>query len=173
MIFPAGDEVANVVLNKYGTIDYEWGIKSASTDFVSKLFLDFFFVTDHGVLKGECDVWYVNIYYHLRFPILLVSSSISASWIWYVHISYILTYLNFHGRTYISAIPTIKDGGNHTPGFTDAAATIKAHYACLDVSKALAATGIRVLTDDDFLARVGDLSDIVANRPLRFLLYAG
>jgi len=29
-----GDEVANIVLNKYGSIDYEWGIKSASTDFV-------------------------------------------------------------------------------------------------------------------------------------------
>ena len=57
----------------------------------------------------------------------------------------------------ILAIPTIKDGGNHTPGFTQAAATIEAHYACLDVSKALAATGIRVLTDEEFLARVGDL----------------
>ncbi|KAG2007102.1 aminoacylase 1-like protein 2 [Coprinopsis cinerea AmutBmut pab1-1] len=30
-----GEEVANIVLNKYGSIDYEWGIKSASTDFVS------------------------------------------------------------------------------------------------------------------------------------------
>ncbi|KAF9450012.1 hypothetical protein P691DRAFT_811259 [Macrolepiota fuliginosa MF-IS2] len=28
-----GDEVANIILNKYGSIDYEWGIKSASTDF--------------------------------------------------------------------------------------------------------------------------------------------
>ena len=27
--------MANIVLNKYGAIDYEWGIKSASTDFVS------------------------------------------------------------------------------------------------------------------------------------------
>jgi hypothetical protein len=33
-----GGEVANIVLNKYGAIDYEWGIKSASTDFVSSLF---------------------------------------------------------------------------------------------------------------------------------------
>jgi hypothetical protein len=33
---PAADEVANIILNKYGSIDYEWGIKSASTDFVSK-----------------------------------------------------------------------------------------------------------------------------------------
>ncbi|KAF5350648.1 hypothetical protein D9756_008714 [Leucocoprinus leucothites] len=28
-----GGEVANIILNKYGSIDYEWGIKSASTDF--------------------------------------------------------------------------------------------------------------------------------------------
>jgi len=94
-----GDEVANVVLNKYGTIDYEWGIKSASTDFG-------------------------NVTYAL--PSL--------------HPGF--------------AIPTIKDGGNHTLGFTEAAASIEAHYACLDISKALAATGIRVLTDDEFLARV-------------------
>ena len=33
-IFLKGGEVANIVLNKYGAIDYEWGIKSASTDFV-------------------------------------------------------------------------------------------------------------------------------------------
>ena len=30
-----GDEVANITLNKYGDIDYMWGIKDASTDFVS------------------------------------------------------------------------------------------------------------------------------------------
>ena len=52
------------------------------------------------------------------------------------------------------AIPTIVDGGNHTISFADAAATIKAHYACLDVSKALAATGVRVLADDQFFAEV-------------------
>lgn len=34
-----GDEVANIVLNKYGTIDYEWGIKNAATDFVRHLYL--------------------------------------------------------------------------------------------------------------------------------------
>jgi len=28
-----GSEVANIILNKYGSIDYEWGIKGASTDF--------------------------------------------------------------------------------------------------------------------------------------------
>lgn len=28
-----GDELADIVLKRYGAIDYEWGIKSASTDF--------------------------------------------------------------------------------------------------------------------------------------------
>jgi amidohydrolase len=94
-----GGEVANIVLNKYGTIDYEWGIKSASTDFG-------------------------NVTYAL--PSL--------------HPGF--------------AIPTIVDGGNHTPGFEQSAATIDSHYACLDVSKALAATGVRVLIDDAFFANV-------------------
>lgn len=30
-----GDEVANIVTRRYGSIDYEYGIKNASTDFVS------------------------------------------------------------------------------------------------------------------------------------------
>jgi len=94
-----GGEVANIVLNKYGAIDYEWGIKSASTDFG-------------------------NVTYAL--PSL--------------HPGF--------------AIPSVLDGGNHTRSFAEAAATIKAHYACLDVSKALAGTGVRVLIDDKFFAEV-------------------
>ncbi|KAF8639156.1 hypothetical protein AX17_001645 [Amanita inopinata Kibby_2008] len=35
-----GAEVANIILNKYGDVDYEWGIKDASTDFVSPLLSD-------------------------------------------------------------------------------------------------------------------------------------
>lgn len=94
-----GDEVANVVLNKYGSIDYDWGISSASTDFG-------------------------NVTYAL--PSL--------------HPGF--------------AIPTIPDGGNHTRGFEQSAATIEAHYATLDVSKALAITGVRVLVDDGFYGKV-------------------
>ncbi|KAJ7151434.1 hypothetical protein C8R43DRAFT_886808 [Mycena crocata] len=94
-----GDEVAHIVRSKYGSIDYEWGIKSASTDFG-------------------------NVTYDM--PAL--------------HPGF--------------AIPTILDGGNHTPGFAKMAATIEAHNACLDVSKALAATGVRVIIDDDFCAQV-------------------
>ncbi|KAG6914844.1 hypothetical protein DXG01_014976 [Tephrocybe rancida] len=93
-----GGEVAHIVTAKYGSIDYEWGIKSASTDFGN--------------------VGYALPSLHPGF-----------------------------------AIPTIKDGGNHTTGFTQAAATTVAHSACLDVTKALAATGIRVLIDDGFLAK--------------------
>ncbi len=36
LILTLGGDVANVILNKYGAIDYEWGIHSASTDFVSE-----------------------------------------------------------------------------------------------------------------------------------------
>ena len=55
-----GGEVANIVLNKYGAIDYEWGIASASTDFVShtcyyliKYLPNFFF------WKGKRYLWFV------------------------------------------------------------------------------------------------------------------
>ncbi|OCH92754.1 hypothetical protein OBBRIDRAFT_726149 [Obba rivulosa] len=51
-------------------------------------------------------------------------------------------------------IPTEKNGGNHTPAFTAAVKTAEAHQACLDVSKALAATGVRVLIDDEFFGKV-------------------
>ncbi|KAJ7178017.1 hypothetical protein C8R46DRAFT_888383, partial [Mycena filopes] len=90
-----GDELAHIVRSKYGSIDYEWGIKSASTDFVTMPSL------------------------HPGF-----------------------------------AIPTVPDGGNHTSGFAKSAAIMSSHYACLDVSKALAATGVRVVIDDHFYSQV-------------------
>ena len=64
----------------------------------------------------------------------------------------------FHPDIYDQAIPTVKCGGNHTPEFAKAAATIEAHNACLDVSKALAATGMRVLTDAEFFSQVNPLN---------------
>ncbi|KAG6855737.1 hypothetical protein H0H87_011407 [Tephrocybe sp. NHM501043] len=88
-----GAEVADIVTAKYGAIDYEWGIKNASTDF-----------------------------------------------------------------NQIKAIPTVNGGGNHTSGFEQSAGTIEAHYACIDITKALAATGLRVLTDDQFFAKVRRVS---------------
>ncbi|KAF9525316.1 hypothetical protein CPB83DRAFT_859614 [Crepidotus variabilis] len=48
------------------------------------------------------------------------------------------------------AIPTEPNGGNHTPGFARAAKTQAAHDATMTVTKALALTGYRVLTDDHF-----------------------
>ncbi|KAG2130100.1 hypothetical protein BD769DRAFT_1627921 [Suillus cothurnatus] len=92
-----GDELADVVLKRYGAIDYDWGIKSASTDFV--------------MMPG-------------------------------LHPGF--------------SIPTIPDGGNHTLGFTEAARSKVSHDACLVVSKALAAVGMRVLTDEAFLQKVKD-----------------
>ncbi|KAI6038611.1 hypothetical protein EDC04DRAFT_2569507 [Pisolithus marmoratus] len=94
-----GKELADVVRKKYGVIDYEWGIKSASTDFGNVSYL----------MPG-------------------------------LHPGF--------------SIPTVPNGGNHTPAFTEAASTIEAHEACLDVSKALAAVGMRVLTDETFLSNV-------------------
>jgi len=44
-LIPA-DELADVVLKRYGAIDYEWGIKSASTDFVSTSHLSESFTTN-------------------------------------------------------------------------------------------------------------------------------
>jgi len=93
------DELTDIVENKYGAIDYEWGLRGASSDFG-------------------------NVSY--AFPSL------------------------HPGFT----IPTVIDGGNHTEAFAVAAASSKAHYACLDICKALAATGVRVLTDDTFFAEV-------------------
>jgi len=46
------------------------------------------------------------------------------------------------------AIPTESNGGNHTKEFALSAASKEAHIACLNISKALALTGLRVLTDD-------------------------
>ena len=55
-----GDEVANVVLNKYGAIDYEWGIKSASTDFVCLFCLFSERVVDCNN-PGKCYLWSVMV----------------------------------------------------------------------------------------------------------------
>lgn len=54
------------------------------------------------------------------------------------------------------AIPTESDGGNHTRAFTRSAASKEAHVACLNISKVLALTGLRVLTDDDLAQQVID-----------------
>ncbi|KAI0088228.1 aminoacylase 1-like protein 2 [Irpex rosettiformis] len=52
------------------------------------------------------------------------------------------------------AIPTEPHGGNHTRAFAKSAASPESHAATLNVSKALAAVGARVLTDDVFFSEV-------------------
>ena len=54
----------------------------------------------------------------------------------------------------LQAIPTSPGGANHTPEFTKSTATPEAHQATLNVSKALAAVGFRVLADDGFFEEV-------------------
>ena len=57
----------------------------------------------------------------------------------------------------IIAIPTEPRGGNHTPAFTKAAITVAAHEATMVITKALALTGYRVLSDPDFFCKVKHL----------------
>jgi len=64
----------------------------------------------------------------------------------------------------LAAIPTEPNGANHTPGFTSAAATLEAHNICLEVCKALALTGARVIADDQFYTEVNGPSLIPVSR---------
>ena len=83
--------------------------------------------------------------------ITFFSAPLSSSRLWYVPLH---LQLSLQKTQHSTAIPTEVNGGTHTPAFAKAAATIEAHNACLDVSKALAATGVRVLADDEFFAKV-------------------
>ncbi|CAL1709631.1 unnamed protein product [Somion occarium] len=51
-------------------------------------------------------------------------------------------------------IPTVVNGGNHTRAFAESAGGEAAHKAALNVAKALAAVGVRLLTDDGFFNEV-------------------
>jgi len=77
------------------------------------------------------------------------SAPLSSSRLWYVPLH---LRLSLQKTQHPTAIPTEVNGGNHTPAFAKAVATIEVHNACLDLSKALAATG--VLADDEFFAKV-------------------
>jgi len=54
---------------------------------------------------------------------------------------------SFHG---LYAIPVKDNAANHTPGFTDAAATDEAHKLTILTSKGMAGVALRVLLDDRF-----------------------
>ncbi|KIM92344.1 hypothetical protein PILCRDRAFT_810393 [Piloderma croceum F 1598] len=54
------------------------------------------------------------------------------------------------------SIPTVENGGNHTVAFTQSARSLEAHKACLQVTKALAGLGVRILADEEFLMKVRD-----------------
>ncbi|KAK7018048.1 hypothetical protein VNI00_018421 [Paramarasmius palmivorus] len=66
------------------------------------------------------------------------------------------------------AIPTVTDGGNHAPMFAASAATEDAHIATLDLAKALALTGVRVIRDDETYTRVKEIFELdkLARTPL-------
>lgn len=52
------------------------------------------------------------------------------------------------------AIPTVTNGGNHTPAFAESARSTEAHKATMAVSKGLAWTGFRIIADDEFFQQV-------------------
>lgn len=52
------------------------------------------------------------------------------------------------------AIPTVANGGNHTPAFAESARSTDAHKATMTVSKGLAWTGFRVIADDELFQQV-------------------
>ena len=55
-------------------------------------------------------------------------------------------------------------GGNHTRAFAKSAASPEGHAATLNVAKALAAVGVRVLVDDLFFEEVSLLDLDLASR---------
>ncbi|KAI0701507.1 hypothetical protein BC835DRAFT_1264836 [Cytidiella melzeri] len=54
----------------------------------------------------------------------------------------------------VFALPVEKNGSNHTPGFARTARTIESHELAMRNAKAMAATALRVLTDDRFWVKV-------------------
>lgn len=58
------------------------------------------------------------------------------------------------------AIPTEPNGGNHTKEFALSAASKEAHVACLNISKVLALTGLRVLADDELAQQMKETFEI-------------
>ena len=88
-----------------------------------------------------------------RLTISFCSTPLVAPRIWYAPLL-IPRHLTGRMILFLIAIPTVKNGGNHTTAFAESAATITSYNACLDVSKALASAGVRVLADDEFFAKV-------------------
>lgn len=57
----------------------------------------------------------------------------------------------------VFSVPITKNGSNHTPQFAQTARSIEAHRPAIQTSKALAATALRVLIDDDFYDKVNSI----------------
>ena len=104
-----GGELADVVLKRYGAIDYEWGISSASTDFVSpstklslndKLVLNFRRVISLTVCMFSV--------LHMLFTDLGISNARAAPRLLYVHVP------SFHRRdtpdvnVQLDAVPVLR-----------------------------------------------------------------
>lgn len=58
----SGGELADVVRKRYGDIDYEFGISSASTDFVSRTMTRRVINLNSGAFAGKYHLLYVSTY---------------------------------------------------------------------------------------------------------------
>ena len=65
-----------------------------------------------------------------------------------------------------SAIPTEPQGGNHTAAFAKAASSKAAHSATMAITKGLALTGYRILTDTAFFDKVMNIHSKIEVTPL-------
>lgn len=64
----------------------------------------------------------------------------------------------FFNDQWLISLPAIPSAtSNHTPEFANATRTVAAHRATLEVTKALAGLGVRVLWDDVYLCKVSGL----------------
>lgn len=117
---------------------------------------DYSFLLLSLLILGEHNLWYASLSIArlsgTKFPAALPS----------IHPGFCMGFIFAHVptlstcATYLTAIPTEPNGGNHTSAFASAAATPEAHQACLEVCKALALTGLRVIEDDQFYSDVSD-----------------
>ncbi|KAH9479424.1 Peptidase M20 domain-containing protein 2 [Psilocybe cubensis] len=130
---------ADIAGSQYGIVTTTKST-SASTDFGNVSYGNIKFL----VIQTQKFPAYIVIYLQLSLPYtrLSVGVAISSS-------LPLLLVLMKH-----AAIPTEPNGGNHTAAFAKAAGTEAAHTATIAITKSLALTGYRVLTDTTFFNRV-------------------
>ena len=107
------------------------------------------------ILSGKCNLRYASSSNYTHCPNL---TALKPTELPAIHPAYCKPHSSHHPHHLLipppTAIPTVPNGGNHTPGFTAAAKTPEAHAATMLTTKALALAGFRVLDDAEYYAKV-------------------